>query len=136
MKVLEFFKERFGIEESAFDGFGLYMGSRGRVYLGPKTLIGKPDVISPGLLAARVSNAIKPSTNFIQLFGHLATRNVIDVGKEDAAAFARGEDLAYEGDEGYVIVSYEGRPMGCGHLKGSTVRNLLPKSRRQELKYL
>ncbi len=137
MKVLEYFKERFGIEESTFDDYGLYMGSRGRVFLGPKKLIDKPPIVAPGILVARISEAIKPTSNFIHIFGHLAKSNVIKVTKEQAKSFVRGEDLeSDEGNDGYVIVSYEGHLLGCGLLKGKTIKNLLPKSKRQELKYL
>jgi hypothetical protein len=137
MNVLEYFAERFGIEKAAFDGYGLYMGSRGRVYLGPEKLTEKPSIIAPGMLVARIAGAIKPSTNFIQMFGHLAVKNVISLSREQAARFAKGDDLeCEEGSDGYVILSYAGQPLGCGMLKGKNLKNLLPKSRRQELKYL
>lgn len=136
MNVLDYFQERFGIEPSNFDDYGLYMGSRGRVFLGPKSLIDKPQIIAPGILVARISEAIKPTSNFIHMFGHLASRNVISVGREQARAFSMGEDLEAEGEDGYVIISYDGRPLGCGLLKGGAVKNLLPKAKRQNLEYL
>lgn len=137
MNVLDYFMERFGIEPSNFDDYGMYMGSRGRVYLGPKKLVDKPPVVAPGILIARVSEAIKPTSNFIHLYGHLAKRNVVQVGREQARNFAMGSDLdVLEGSDGYVIVSYGGQPLGCGLLKGTSLKNLLPKAKRQELKYL
>jgi NOL1/NOP2/fmu family ribosome biogenesis protein len=137
MKVLEYFKERFGIEESNFDDYGLYAGSKGRVFLGPKKLIDKPPLVAPGILIARISETIKPTSNFIHMFAHLAKSNVVDVSKKQAKAFVRGEDLECdEGDDGYVIISYEGQALGCGLLKGRAIKNLLPKAKRQELKYL
>ncbi len=136
MNVLDYFEERFGIEKSNFDDYGLYMGSKGRVFLGPKKLIDKPPIIAPGILIARISQAIKPTSNFIHMFGHLAKRNVINVTRERAKDFAMGSDLEAEGDDGYVIVSYEGKPLGCGLLKEGAIKNLLPKAKRQELKYL
>jgi NOL1/NOP2/fmu family ribosome biogenesis protein len=137
MNVLNYFRERFGIEESSFDDYGLYMGSKGRVFLGPKTLIDKPPIVAPGILIARISETIKPTSNFIQMFAHLAKRNVAAVSKEQAKDFVRGGDLECdEGSDGYVIVRYGDWPLGCGLLKGKTIKNLLPKSKRQELKYL
>lgn len=137
MKVLEYFMERFGIDPSNFDDYGLYMGSRGRVFLGPKKLIDKPPVVAPGILVARVSETIKPTSNFIQLFGRLASRNVVRLNREQARNFAMGSDLDVPpGSDGYVIVSYGKEPLGCGLLKGREIKNLLPKAKRQELKYL
>jgi hypothetical protein len=137
MNVLKYFRERFGISESCFDDYGLYMGSRGRVYLGPKNLIDKPPIVAPGVLVARVSEAIKPTSNFLQMFGRRATSNIVEISREQAIAYARGDDLDAEpGDDGYVIVSYGGQPLGCGMRKGTSIKNLLPKSKRQELKYL
>ena len=45
-QVLNYLKERFGIQRQLFDGFSFYSASKGRIYIGPKKLIEKP---KPGL---------------------------------------------------------------------------------------
>ncbi len=140
--VSAYLEERFGLGPDAFEGYGMYLASKGRVYLGPKTAIDKPKVVTLGLLIARVGGTVKPSTNLLQLYGRRITRNLIGLDKDQAAAFARGEDVRLqEGQdpdcsEGYVLMSYSGTPMGCGFLKAGMVKNLLPKAKRLELKHL
>ncbi len=137
MKVLEYFRERFGIPEETFDEYGVYLGQKGRVYLGPKNLIQKPDISSIGMLMARVDKSVKPTTNFLQLFGGRADRNAIDLSKERAIAYIRGDDLeADEGSDGYVILRYNGSVLGCGFLKGKAIQNMLPKAKRQNVKFI
>ncbi len=137
MNVLKYFEERFGIPESLFDEFGIYAGPKGRVYLGPKKLPGKPDIVSPGLLIARAESAVKPTTNFLQLFGKHATKNIISLSKEQAVSYAKGEDLRISSEnDGYIIAEYSGNFLGCGMLKSGILINQIPKAKRQLVKYI
>ena len=141
-ELLDYLEQRFGIPRSVFDGFEFFSSSRGRISIGPKTIISKPEPISVGMLAFRTRGALKPTTNLFLLFGRYAIRNVVKLGKSDASAYAQGNDIRLSGEttgdctEGYVIVSYEGSPMGCGHLKDGLLTNLVPKAKRLRLKYL
>ena len=139
MKVIDYFFERFGIEKAVFDGFGIYAGLKGKIYLGPKKLIEKPNLVTPGVLIARDLKTVKPSTNFIQLFGHLAKKNFVELSKDDAVRFMKGEDLALEktdAENGYVVVRYENYSLGCGFLEDKNLRNQVPKAKRVEVTYL
>jgi NOL1/NOP2/fmu family ribosome biogenesis protein len=141
-EILGYLEERFGIPASMFEGFGFYGASRGRIYLGPKSVLPRPEPVSVGILVARAGGALKPTTNLIQLFGRHATRNVVSLGRENALRYANGDDLTLAPGEkedttdGYVILSYLGSPMGCGRLAGDVVSNLLPKGKRLKLKFL
>ncbi len=137
MKVLDYLEERFGIPRETYDDYGIYQGQKGRVYLGPKNLIQKPEVSSVGMLMARIDKSIKPTTNFLQLFGDRAERNIIGLSKEQAIAYIKGEDLkAEKGSDGYVILKYGSSVLGCGFLKGGSVLNMLPKAKRQNVKFI
>jgi len=88
-----------------------------------------------GIPASRMKGKFpKPTTAFIQLFGRLATKNVVAVGEEDAQKYLAGEDFEageVEGVEtGYVIVQYGGAVLGIGFYKEGKVENMLPKGRR------
>jgi NOL1/NOP2/fmu family ribosome biogenesis protein len=108
-----------------------------------------------GIPASRMKGKFpKPTTAFIQVFGRLASKNVVAVGEEDAAAYLAGEDFEIgedggvaavqeTGDEasepkirnpeletGYVIVQYRGAVLGIGFCKEGRVENMLPKGRR------
>ena len=142
MKFLDYLFERFGIPHHVFDEYGFYSASRGRIYIGPKSCPPKLNPVSMGLLAARSGETFKPSTNLLQLFGGYATKNIVNLGKENALKYAKGEDVEPTSNEqgnasqGYVIVSYIGSAMGCGFLKDSKIKNMIPKAKRIELKFL
>jgi hypothetical protein len=141
-QVLGYLRERFGLTEAELGGFGLYMASKGRIYLGPRRTIDRPPAVSLGLLVARVSGTVKPSTNLLQSFGRHISRNLIILTREQAMSFARGSDLEVGEDalggatDGYVLLKYGDAPLGCGLLRGRSVRNMLPKAKRLELRYL
>ena len=140
--VLDYLEERFGLSPEVFNGFGLYMASKGRVYLGPEKAIGKPRIVCIGMTIARLSGAVKPSSNLIQLFGRQMRKNIIKLEKKEAISYAKGEDLALGPERlhgispGYVALAYLGVPLGCGMLKDGLVRNMLPKAKRVELKFI
>lgn len=141
-KVFQYLEERFGIKRALFDDYGLYMASKGRIYLGPRRVPDVPKIATIGLLVARVAGAVKPSTNLLQALGSHVTRNIIDASKEQAIAYARGGDFPLgkgkpEGvSDGYVLVRYDGAALGCGLLQGGTIKNMLPKAKRLELRYI
>lgn len=141
-RVLNYFEERFGIQRQVFDGFSFYSASKGRVYIGPKNLIEKPKPVTGGILIARISLSIKPTTNFLQFFGKDVTKNMIKLNKEQTVRFTQGEDLHLSGSDihdasnGYVLVAYLDFPIGCGLLKGNQVRNMIPRPKLLDLEFL
>lgn len=137
--VLGYLEERFGIGQQHFSGFGLYMGSKGRVFLGPKRIPGPATPVSVGILIARISGSVKPSTNLLQLFGRHATRNVMELSKDEAIRYLNGEDLRVSEKkvtDGYVLLQYLEFPLGCGMLKKGVIKNMLPKAKRMQPKFL
>ncbi len=141
--VLNYLKDRFDITREHLGLHELYLAPKGRVYLGPKGTIANPRMVVLGLLIARISGSVKPSTNLLQAFGNRITKNVIHLNKDQAADFAKGSDLLLKGTEqhddtsnGYVVLKYEQQTLGCGLMQGKTIKNVLPKAKRLELKYL
>lgn len=137
--VLGYLEERFGLEAALFDGFGLYLASKGRVYLGPSSIPGNLKIITLGILIARLSGTVKPSTNLLQAFGRHVKRNAVRLSRGQAIEYAKGADVRVDGGEatdGYVLLTYEGVPLGCGQLTGGVVKNLLPKAKRLSLKHI
>ncbi len=90
-----------------------------------------------GIPAANMNGVFpKPSTSFLQLFGNLATKNVIELEKEDALKFATRENLQtlQNAETGYVILKYKGATLGCGFYKEGKIENFFPKQRMITLK--
>ena len=141
-QVLEYLTQRFGLPASLFDSFEFYAGPTGRVILGPKLIDTKIEADTAGLLIARIGKSVKPSTNLLQLFGGSIGKNVIQLDREKAIKYVRGLDLHLDGDKigeatgGYVVLKYDRYSLGCGLLQGNQLKNMLPKAKRLELKYL
>ena len=140
--TVSFFHSRFGLGKELFEGYGFNLGPKEKIYLGPKKVPGNPKIVSMGLLIARVSGSVKPTTNLLQLFGKQVTKNFIILPKEQVPSFLKGEDLQLDksaighATDGYVLVRYLDYPLGCGFLKGKTMKNMLPKAKRLGLKYI
>jgi len=80
----------------------------------------------------------RPTNSFIQNFGHLATKNVVEVDEKKAKEFAVGRGLGgvmHPGKGGPVIVRYAGLSIGLGGYdpKEKKVRNLIPEKRRRKI---
>ena len=86
-----------------------------------------------GIRASRMKGVFpKPTTNFIQLFGNLATKNTIEVSREDALNYFRSNDLEtiIPAELGYVILTHNGAVLGIGFYRDGKIENMLPKGRR------
>ncbi|MFH1785171.1 MAG: hypothetical protein ABH842_01965 [Candidatus Micrarchaeota archaeon] len=130
---------RFGIERILFDNFQLYLGSKGKIYLGPKKAVDLPKVTTIGISIARMDNSIKPTTNMFQLFGNEISKNFIELTKEQAIDYVNGSDLILNNsglEDGYILLKYKNKSLGCGLLKNNSVKNMLPKAKRMKLNYL
>ena len=160
--VLKWIEDRFGIPRKLFSRFSLYSDQKGRVFLAPKNLAAEGIAVSVGMQIARIESRLKaehggksqshetevppsffrlkPSTNLLQLFGRHAARNALSVAKEQAVAYAKGDDIKLSQkpagvSDGYVLLKYLGCPLGCGLLKEGQIKNVLPKARRMNVKF-
>ncbi len=133
---------RFGIPGSVFDNHSLYLGPKGRLYLGPSQVPPSLKIVSPGLLVARAEGGIKPSTNLFQLFGNLVSKNYVELCEGSVKKFVKGEDLLISQKErgsatdGYVLVRFRDYNLGCALLKGGTLKNQVPKAKRLGLAFV
>ena len=137
--ILDYCLERFGISKKYLDDYKWYIGSKNRIYIGPEELERiRPESI--GLCIFRIDKTPKPTTNFIQLFGHLITKNSISIGTKEVMEFCSGKDLtpkkADKIDPGFVAVKNRERSIGCGHWNGILLRNQIPKSRFCKINFL
>jgi NOL1/NOP2/fmu family ribosome biogenesis protein len=142
--VFAYFEERFGLDRSLFGGYRLYLASKGRVYLGPKRVPDMPKIATIGLMVARVSGQVKPSTNLLQAMGMHVGKSAVELERGQAIRYARGEDIVFAPDaakaagasDGYLLLRYLGKQLGCGFLKDGVIRNMLPKAKRLEIRLI
>ncbi len=131
-EVAELMESRFGIPPAAFEGVNFYRKGRN---VWAFSLPEIPDIRceSVGLRFLSVRGRVpKPTTYALQLFGHLATKNSVDLSASQAEKFIAGDRqrLEAELEDGYVVVSYRGEVLGCGLYARGELASQLPKERR------
>ncbi|MFQ3476102.1 hypothetical protein HKK80_07560 [Halonotius sp. F2-221B] len=122
-EVLDFFADRFGIDPAVFADFTFWEKGKGKIWIFADDAPTPIRVEGLGMTVLRTRQEHwKPTQSAIQRFGGHATKNVIELDGEAAAAFVRGEDqeLDWDGDWGYLIAAHEvgvgpeGRPVRDG----------------------
>lgn len=138
--IVSYFAERFGIDLDVFAGHTFWERGNGKIWIFAGDLPSPVTVEGLGLLALRTRQEHwKPTLEFAQRFGRNATRNCIDLDPDAARTFLAGEDqdLSWDGDWGYLIVTREmagaSEPLGVGLYVHGELRSMVPKGRRREL---
>ena len=88
-----------------------------------------------GLLFVRVNGQLKVTTDCLQLFG--GSVEGIKLNEKEMREFLAGKSVTVSGKNiksGYVVVKYNEKPLGCGIVKGGSLRSLIAKHRRVQLK--
>jgi NOL1/NOP2/fmu family ribosome biogenesis protein len=86
-----------------------------------------------GIVAVRKNGAMKPTSDFLQLFGWMCTRNAMFLGDRDAADFCSGKTVLASSPwctRGYVAVSCRGVVLGCAFYDGEKIESLVPHHKR------
>lgn len=138
-EVVDFWDERFGVSPNTFDGYTFWEKGAGKVWAFRGDLDSPVRIEALGMTFLRTRQEHwKPTTDAVQRFGGHADRNVIDLTREQATRFVRGEDqeIEWDGDWGYLIAAHDlqGRePLGVGVYLHGELRSQVPKGRRREL---
>jgi len=138
--VVDWWDERFGVPPETFDGYTFWEKGKGKIWI----LHGEVDspirVEALGMKFLRTRQEHwKPTTNAVQRFGDRATRNVLELTREQARRFVRGETQApdWDGDWGYLVVTHdlagEAAPLGVGLYVHDELRSPVPKGRQRDL---
>ncbi len=132
--VAKLWQERFGIPEHAFSGC--------RFLRKAKSIWAVSDVDLPAIsyesIGMRIMNCKdrpwKPTTSALQVFGRYATKNTMNLNRNEAMVFLQGGSQVVESgcEAGYVVVFYRGDILGCGLYSHGKLISQLPKERRFE----
>ncbi|MBP1725036.1 MAG: hypothetical protein H6Q51_334 [Deltaproteobacteria bacterium] len=131
-RVLGFFADRFGMNLSVFAGYELR--KRGTsvwiVRSDPRLpALAGLKVRSVGLMLLRqVGRYLKPTSAALQVWGVYAKENVIRLSSEKLEELVEQGEIRgdFAGTPGYVIVSLEDRPVGCGLYLPPRLLSMLP----------
>ncbi|MBQ3669269.1 MAG: RsmF rRNA methyltransferase first C-terminal domain-containing protein [Clostridia bacterium] len=88
-------------------------------------------IISPGLKLAEISSKqIKPAHALAMSLDASKALRTAELTGEQAASFMEGEEIALNGEKGWMLVCYKGMPLGWGKQGGGVLKNHLPKGLR------
>lgn len=129
-------QERFGIPDSALD-------SLEAVFVQDTVFVATPeamafDTVRPmrrGIRLCRVfPRSVKPTTFAMQVLGKHATRNCIDLAREDVVRLMRDGQIDSEAEveNGFVLVRCLGFTVGVGLYKRPVLKSQIPRHRPVE----
>ena len=135
-RTLSSFEERFGIPKDYFRSCHLFARKNdvwccsrqaGKVQL--------PEIVRRGLRIARVFEyTIRPTTNAVQLFGHMVKRSRVELDERQTRLFLAGKTQEIKVSEGvtdgFVVAFHKDFALGIGLLKGKKLKSQVPRSRR------
>jgi NOL1/NOP2/fmu family ribosome biogenesis protein len=126
-RLLGYLNARFGIDGKHFDAYDILAFSR-QTYLFRRHEVGlrwaENTFVRCGLPFLRqVAGHLKPTTVFVQRFGILAERNLIDLSKQEISVFCRDKEIKIQEKgaslleaPGYIIVRSSQHVVGVGLL--------------------
>jgi NOL1/NOP2/fmu family ribosome biogenesis protein len=139
-EVIDFFDDRFGIGPAVFADFTFWEKGKGKIWIFAADAPSPIRVEGLGMTVLRTRQEHwKPTQSAIQRFGGYATKNIIELDGEAAAAFVRGEDqeLDWDGDWGYLIAAHtvggKREPIGVGLYVYGELRSTVPKGNQESL---
>jgi len=132
-RVVEEVLSRYGIPLEAIGGMAAVKEGKGINLTTPQALLIHP----PGLVRRGISfikelqRGGRLTSAAIRLIGTLATKEVVELNRDETERFLRGETLEeYRGGGVWVIVRYRGYPLGGGILSSRGLIPQLPKAVR------
>ncbi|AWB27303.1 DUF7122 family protein [Halococcoides cellulosivorans] len=138
--ICEFFAERFGIEPAVFDEYSFWERGKGKIWAFRGDLDSPVEIEALGMVVLRADQKHwKPTTSAAQQFGAAASECVVNLDETPARRFLAGDsqDLDWDGDWGYVIVTHdldgERIPIGVGLYLHGELRSQLPTGRQRDL---
>lgn len=128
--------ERFGIPREVFDRLAA-VEDQETVFVGTPEVM-EFDAVRPmrrGIRLARIyPYSLKPTTFAMQVIGGQATRNVVDLGDEQAKLLINGGslDIEVEAENGFVLIGWRGFVVGVGFYKRPVLKSQIPRFRLVE----
>ncbi len=126
-----FLKERFGIVLPKEVQLSKDIGSAIRVYA--SSLNGLDIYGSKGFVAYSEKTGV--SSDFIQLFGKLAKKSIVQVNEEEAKKFANREKVEkrIKMQKGPVIISFNGHILGIATFDGRVLHSKIRDKRERKI---
>ncbi|WP_257299062.1 hypothetical protein [Haloarchaeobius sp. FL176] len=138
--VVDWWENRFGIPAETFDDHTFWEKGAGKIWIFAGDAPSPIAIEGLGMTFLRTRQEHwKPTTDAVQRFGRLATKNVFELTDEQAERFVDGQDqeIPYDGDWGYVIAAHEiagdREPIGVGLYVYGELKSTVPKGRQRSV---
>ena len=134
-KILNWLKEHYSIKELKIDKAFL-QNTKDKIYLISKKISEFEDknlrINLIGMYFAKEEKkGIRLSIEGSQIIGSEATKNVIELNKNQLSDWLNGQDVELTADlEGFVIIKHGNDFFGVGNYKEGKILNYVPKERR------
>ena len=132
--VRRFLTEEIGLSGDWFDRqHGRIEMFGEQIYLVPENMISMRGmkIVRPGLhLGTEKKNRIEPSHALALTLSIEETDRVAVLTEEEAERYLGGESLLHEAVKGWVLLVYEGYPLGFGKAANGQIKNHYPKGLR------
>lgn len=139
-EVLDWWDQRFDIPPETFEEYSFWEKGKGKIWILHGEVASPIRIEALGMKFLRTRQEHwKPTTNAVQRFGSEATLNVIELTREEARGFVRGETLEpdWDGDWGYLVVTHELagdlESIGVGLYIHDELQSPIPKGRQRNL---
>ena len=126
---------RFGIPEPVLAELeAVFAPNQGTVFLATPGVM-RFDAVRPmrrGIRLCRVfPHSVKPTTHAMQLLGRHATRNRVEVSRDQAVALIAGGQVEIESDceDGFALINCEGFTVGVGLYHRPVLKSQIPRFR-------
>lgn len=133
----KFITEELGIRPSWMnDQGGKLIRFKEQVYLVPEEMIplAGVKVLRPGLcMLADKKNRFEPAHALALSLGRQDTDKVRELTMEEAVRYIRGESISCGPEKGWMLLLYEGYPIGFGKASGGQIKNHYPKGLRKNI---
>jgi NOL1/NOP2/fmu family ribosome biogenesis protein len=131
--LFSYLEDRFGIPEKFFDEYLLFKKKKSWWLLRRSSFLAPASQFKISIAGLRafqkINRYVKPTTRLIQLFGRHATRATLDLNRSEFEGLEKRDPFPVEMDleNGYVIISYEGHPLGLGLFIDGFVHPQIPR---------
>ena len=139
-KILSYYRERFGIPDEVFAAVSFLKEGK-MVWVvsdtgGAEEILNKLKIKSAGVPLLRLHERWKPTTVGLQVFGGLATKNVVSLEDETFDSFLKDGAVHknFPVEYGYVIVKWKNGVLGCGLYGKEGLKSQIPLEGWQQVK--
>jgi NOL1/NOP2/fmu family ribosome biogenesis protein len=139
-EILSYYRERFGIPDKVFTGFSFLKEGK-MIWVvsdskGLEEILDRLKIMSAGVPLLRLLERWKPTTVGLQVFGGLATKNVVSLEDETLDLFLKDGAVHknFPVEYGYVIVKWKNGVLGCGLYGKEGLKSQIPVEGWQQVK--